>query len=472
MLDQPPIATPREKPHDRPDDNSAKSNALFAKYGSLPVPRYTSYPTAPHFQPDFDISLYQSWLRATDPETPISLYVHIPFCWQICWYCGCNMKLVKRADVISHYVGLLCREIDLVTAHLPPGVKVGTLHFGGGTPTSMSVDDITRLMTHLRARFDLSDLGECAIETDPRTVTPEMIALLPSLGFNRISFGIQEFADPVQKAINRIQPYDMVADVVRQCRAAGIEDINFDILYGLPHQSLEGLRETLSQCMTLGPSRVSAFGYAHVPWMAKRQRMIDETHLPKADERRQQMACIETALTGGGYAKIGLDHFALPDDPLAVAARNGRLQRNFQGYTADPCPTLIGIGTTAIGKTAGGYVQNMPDTKSYGDAVEAGQLPVKKGLALSPDDHIRAAAIESLMCSGTLDLVALCERYGERLCYFSTALEELKPLIGDGLVTLRGHHMSITDIGLPFQRLVAQVFDAYRQSAARHSVAV
>src|SRR5450756_215700 len=364
--------------------------SAFEKYARASVPRYTSYPTAPHFSTNFPADNYREWLGRLDPGEPISLYLHVPFCKQQCWYCGCNMKLAARYSPVATYVQHLLQEIELVADALPARMPVSHLHFGGGTPTVLEPEDRATVMAHLGERFQLLPDAEIAIESDPRTLTDAMIQQIGSLRFNRASFGVQEFDAKVQAAINRIQPPEMVERATRGLRAAGVPNINFDLIYGLPHQNAAALCRTVEQCVAMKPDRIALFGYAHVPWVAKNQRMIADDTLPTAFERAEQAQAAAAALVASGYTQIGIDHFALPGDSLAIAAAAGRLHRNFQGYTSDTAQTLIGIGATAIGRTPQGYVQNASETGAWSRAVAAGKLPVARGHASVSYTHLRA----------------------------------------------------------------------------------
>ncbi len=447
--------------------------SIIKKYAARAVPRYTSYPTAPHFSADFQAETYAGWLAATDASQPISLYLHVPFCKQMCWYCGCNMKLAARYAPIAAYVEDLIREIELVAAALPTRMQVAHLHWGGGTPTALSPDDLTRVMTAIDRHFAILPDAELAIESDPRTLTDAMIGRLGELGFNRASFGVQEFDPEVQKAINRIQPPEMVERTVTRLRAAGIERINFDLIYGLPHQTTEKLLTTIDRAATMRPDRIALFGYAHVPWMAKNQRMIPDAALPDTAERARQAEAASTALQAQGYVAIGLDHFALPHDPLAEAARAGTLHRNFQGYTTDVQETLIGLGATSIGRTKQGYVQNITETGAWARAVGAGILPVGKGVALNPDDRLRAWVIERIMCDGAVDTEAAARRFNVAADWAEAELLALTPLEADGILERDGGRITLTPEARPLTRLVAAAFDTYFQSGrARHSAAV
>jgi oxygen-independent coproporphyrinogen-3 oxidase len=448
-------------------------NETLASYARRAVPRYTSYPTAPHFREDFAPATYADWLRRADPARPVSLYLHVPFCRQVCSYCGCNMKLAASYAPVAAYVEALHAEIELVAALLPRGMKVVHLAWGGGTPTALAPDDLAALMDRLRRHFTFLPEAELSIESDPRTLTPGMAARIGALGFTRASFGVQEFDPKVQQAINRIQPPDMVARAVDGLREAGVARINFDLIYGLPHQTEETLLATIGTAAAMRPDRVALFGYAHVPWMAKRQRLIDEAALPGPAARTRQSEGAAEALSRHGYEAIGLDHFALPDDSMAIAARQGTLRRNFQGYTTDPAETLIGFGATAIGRSPFGHVQNLAETGAWSRAVFAGTLPVGKGVAISPEDRLRGHVIERIMCDGQVDTDAIARSLGTPEAWCPSELATLDEMAADGLLTRQGPAITLTAEGRKLARVVAAVFDSYLAAGkARHSVAV
>lgn len=439
---------------------------VIQKYMTAEAPRYTSYPTAPHFSPEVGSAEYRTWLERLDRKAPVSLYLHVPYCRQICWYCGCNMKLAARYEPIAAYMGDLMAELALVDEATPDGLAISHLHWGGGTPTALSPDDLERAMDAVAGRFAFAPGAERAIESDPRTLSREMTRRIGQLGFTRASFGVQEFDPRVQQAINRVQPPEMVAGAVSDLRAEGISAINFDLIYGLPHQTVDSLSRTVDLAVAMRPDRIALFGYAHVPWMAKNQRMIPEDSLPAGPERYAQATAAAERLAAHGYVRIGLDHFALPTDPMAIALETKALRRNFQGYTTDEAETLIGIGATAIGRTPDGYVQNIAETGAWTRAIRSGRLPIAKGYRFKGDDHERAAVIEGLMCFGEADLDDAGMRY-------DMELDELRPMLNDGLIELDGGRLRITEAGRPLVRVVAAAFDRYRRAgAARHSVAV
>ena len=447
--------------------------SAFEKYARASVPRYTSYPTAPHFSTHFPAGSYRQWLARLDPGEPVSLYLHVPFCNQQCWYCGCNLKLAARHSPVASYVRNLLQEIDLIAVALPARMAVSHLHFGGGTPTVLEPEELAAVMARLAARFELRPDAEIAIESDPRTLSDAMIEQIGALGFKRASFGVQEFDPDVQAAINRIQPPEMVERATRGLRASGVANINFDLIYGLPYQTAAALCRTVEQCVAMRPDRVALFGYAHVPWVAKNQRMIADDSLPAASARAKQARLAAATLAANGYVRIGIDHFALPEDSLAIAAAEGRLHRNFQGYTSDAARTLIGIGATSIGRTPQGYVQNLSETGAWSRAVAAKKLPVAHGHALSGQDQLRGHVIERIMCDGAVDLAAEGGASGFAEDCYAAEVPELLQMQEDGLLTCIDGKLSLTPEGLPLARVVAAVFDTYlRQSAARHSVAV
>ena len=375
-------------------------------------PRYTSYPTAPHFDESVTPEIYAGWLAALPAETGISLYLHVPYCRAICHYCGCHTKAALRDEPVIDYAEGMIAEIELIAAAIGRRQKVSHIHWGGGTPSLLPIPSLKAVAEKLKAAFDILPDVEHAIELDPRTVTPELAETLKAAGVTRASLGVQDFDATVQEAIGRIQPIETVEAAVTALRAAGIDKINFDLMYGLPHQSAETIRRTVELTRSFRPSRIALFGYAHVPWFKTHQRLIDEAALPGASERIALETTARTALAEAGYEAIGLDHFALHDDEMAVAARTGELHRNFQGYTTDDAPALIGIGASSIGKLAEGYAQNDPATNRWRKAIDAGRLPIAKGRALDADDRLRAAIIERVMCDYAVDLDEVTAAHG------------------------------------------------------------
>ena len=448
-------------------------NHALSKYSARSVPRYTSYPTVPHFSRDFAANDYRGWLARLNPDETVSLYFHVPFCRKVCWYCGCNMRLASRYEPVAAYAKTLRREIELLAAALPARMTISHLHWGGGTPTALEPEDLERTMATVHDHFDFSQDAERAIESDPRTLTREMTAMIGRLGFNRASFGVQEFAPKVQKAINRIQPPEMVRDAVDGLRGVGVDAINFDLIYGLPYQTVAMLMNTIDLAVAMKPDRVALFGYAHVPWMAKKQRLIPSEVLPDVESRVAQADAAAIAFRRSGYVGVGFDHFALPHDDLANAARSGALHRNFQGYTVDGATSLLGVGATSIGRTPFGYVQNIADTTAWSRAVNAGHLPVAKGHAFQGQDRVRGEIIEQLMCQGNVDLAKVARDASLPSDTFGAELRELQELARDGIVELGGARIKVTEPGRRLVRTVAAVFDSYfKHTPARHSLAV
>jgi oxygen-independent coproporphyrinogen-3 oxidase len=436
------------------------------------VPRYTSYPTAPHFHAGVTPQVAAGWFAALPADARLSLYLHVPYCKAICNYCGCNTKAALREAPLDAYVATLLKEID-IAASATKARRVSFIHWGGGTPSLLGPERLARLWAALRARFDVSSVEEHAIELDPRTVDKPLADALAAIGVNRVSFGVQDLNAHVQQAIGRVQPFEIVEHAVRLVRDAGISAVNLDLMYGLPEQSIEDVERTAHLAASLNPSRLAIFGYAHVPWFKAHQRLIDVAALPGAAERLSQAAAARAVLAREGYRAIGLDHFARESDPLSVAARAGLLRRNFQGYVTDDADALIGLGASSIGQTPQGLTQNAPDVAGWRRMVEAGQLPVVRGVAINDDDRLRAAAIERLMCDFALDFGALSQRVAGDEAALDDAIALLDDLALDGVLVRDGRTIRITPAGEPFVRLAAAAFDAYiERDAARHSAAV
>lgn len=442
----------------------------LSKYMLKSVPRYTSYPTIPHFG-KVEQDTYVGWLGKLDPKEPISLYLHVPFCKQLCWYCACNMKLASRYEPITKYVETLLQEITLVAKKMPAKMKVSHLHWGGGTPTALSASDLKRVMDHVQDCFEILPTSELAIEIDPRTLEDEMVDMLGEIGFNRASFGVQEFDPTVQKAINRIQPPEMVSQCVAKLRATGIKHINFDLIYGLPMQTEAMIENTIKLVSEIRPSRLALFGYAHVPWMAKKQRLIDSDTLPGLEERYRLAKRSGELLEEYGYQAIGFDHYALPDDKLSIAANTGELRRNFQGFTDDVARTLIGFGTTSIGKSPSGFVQNISETNAWTRAIEEGLLPIAKGKEFTTSDKMRAEIVDSLMCVGKVDLAKLLKAHKETRTW--QELFDVQVYLEDGLITINADTITLTPEGEELVRVVCTAFDEYYvEQSQKHSLAV
>ena len=445
------------------------SPALLQRF-DVSGPRYTSYPTADRFVEAFGYDEYSAALAhrrsgAAAMALPLSVYVHIPFCESLCYYCACNKIITKHHERAEPYLRYLSREIDLHTAQLGIGQPVSQVHLGGGTPTFFNDRQLAELMDMLRRNFTLAPGGEYSIEVDPRTVDAQRLSVLHGLGFNRLSFGVQDFDPEVQKAVHRIQPAEQVFALVEAARGIGFESINVDLIYGLPRQTPESFQRTLAQVNQLRPDRIALYAYAHLPERFKPQRRILQADLPAAAGKVSMLAASLDALMGAGYVYVGMDHFALPEDALAIAKRQGRLHRNFQGYSTQPDCDLIGLGVSAIGKVGATYSQNAKTLEEYCDYLDQGRLPVVRGLALSRDDVVRRAVIMALMCQGELQLesIELAHLIDFR-SYFATELETLQTLQEQGLATVHSTGITVTEQGWFFIRAVAMVFDRYLQA--------
>ncbi|HEY1145132.1 MAG TPA: oxygen-independent coproporphyrinogen III oxidase [Allosphingosinicella sp.] len=445
---------------------------ILTRYADRPLPRYTSYPTAPHFGA-VNADVYRGWLGTLPAGAETSLYLHVPFCRSMCWYCGCHTTITARDEPIARYLAALHEEIRLVADAIPGRLSARHVHFGGGTPTLMKPDQFVALMDALRDRFAIEPGSEVAIEIDPRTLESEMIGALAAGGVTRASLGVQSFDPVVQKAINRVQSYEQTAAATEGLRAAGIRAVNFDLIYGLPHQDVASCLETVAQAVALAPDRFAVFGYAHVPDFKRHQRKIEETALPGGAERHAQAEAIADALVNAGYIRVGLDHFAKPRDSLAQALARGTLHRNFQGYTTDACDTLLGFGASSIGRLPQGYVQNAVLIGDYQRRIAEGALAVGKGRACAPEDRLRAAVIERIMCDYRVDLGEVCARFGVDPDRLADNAPSLDRLIADGVARREGNVIMLDEEARPLVRVLAAAFDEYLGRApARHSRAV
>jgi oxygen-independent coproporphyrinogen-3 oxidase len=436
------------------------------------VPRYTSYPTAAQFGAAVGTRQHFQWLADLDAPRPISLYIHIPFCERLCWYCGCNTGVAHKRGRIVDYVETLKKEIALIASVIPHRPEVEALHFGGGSPNTLSPGDLDGLFDCLKESFTIGESTAIAAEIDPRSLTQEWIDAATRLGLSRASLGVQDLDPDVQRAINRHQPYAMVEWAVHALRGAGVRSINLDLVYGLPRQTTLGLLRTIDQVLDLEPDRLALFGYAHVPWMMARQKLINERELPNAGERYRQQLAAADRIEDAGYLRIGLDHFAMPTDSLAIAARNGMLQRDFQGYTSDRHTTLVGLGASSISSFTQGYVQNYSDTKQWREMIEAGRLATGRGVELSNEDRFWGEIIERLMCELNVDLASSCRKWGICSAWLVPELARLRAMERDGLVRIRGSLVTVTELGRPFLRAICSVFDQYlpdQDVAPRHS---
>ncbi len=426
------------------------------------VPRYTSYPTAAQFQDGFSGELADQWLVDLPAQASLSVYVHIPFCQQLCWYCGCHTSVPNSYERATAYVESLKRDIIRSGALSGAGKgQVKHLHFGGGTPTYLESRDIAGVLTSIRDHFGLAQDAEVALESDPRGITRERAFELAGLGFTRISFGVQDFAIPVQMKINRLQPYGLVAHATALLREAGFDSINFDLMYGLPAQTVASVRKTAQQTAELRPNRISVFGYAHVPWFKKHQRMISDADLPGVSERYEQATIIEQELVAAGYVAIGLDHFALPDDALAKAQSIGKLRRNFQGYTTDTADALIAFGASAISEFPQGFAQAARDTLTWSEAIALQKSPITRGLISTAEDKMRARIIEKIMCDFSVDYAALAKQHGFDSEVLAESLLRLQPALSAGLASLEKSVLHVPAEHRLFLRSVVSAFDVY-----------
>jgi oxygen-independent coproporphyrinogen III oxidase len=447
-------------------------HTILERYGDMRLPRYTSYPTAPKFSAAVGTGTYRDWLAGLDEAERVSLYLHVPFCRSMCWYCGCHTTITQKDQPILDYLDVLKREMTLVAEAVAKKPKVASVHFGGGTPTIMKPEEFLDLVAHMSGHFELDAETELAVEIDPRTLEAGMIEALGAANVTRASLGVQSFDPKVQKAINRIQSAEQTRDATEGLRAAGVRSVNFDLIYGLPHQTVTSVIETAETAIAMKPDRFAVFGYAHVPSFKKHQRLIDENALGDATERHAQAEAIAETLVRAGYRRIGLDHFALPDDGLTIAAAKGTLHRNFQGYTTDSCETLIGFGASAIGRFRHGYVQNDVAIGRYAQAIASGELATAKGYRLTAEDQLRADIIERVMCDFRVDLRTLCDRHGFGIDTLVQGNGRLKRLLDDGIVALSAGVLSVRSEERFLVRAIAACFDAYLDDTGRiHSKA-
>ncbi len=424
------------------------------------VPRYTSYPTAPVFSQQTGAAFQAECLRNLDPAEPVSVYVHIPFCERLCWFCACRTQGTRTLAPVERYVATLEAELGLVARMLPAGLRMGRLHWGGGTPTILSPALIRRLAQAIRKALPPAEEFEFSVEIDPTLVDGDKVAALRDEGMSRASIGIQDFSLTVQTAIGREQSFEITRACVDMLRKAGITSLNTDLVYGLPHQDAARISHSVDRVLDLAPDRVALFGYAHVPHMARRQRLIDVCDLPGDEERYRLATLAAERFVAGGYRTIGIDHFARPGDSLSVAAESGHLRRNFQGYTADTCQTLLGLGASSISRFADGYVQNASATAAYTQRIEAGELPAFRGHKMTAEDKLRARAIEMLMCDFHIDQTALRATFGADADWLvpihAAAVARFDPFVSQDESGL-----TLLPEGRALARLVARLYDAY-----------
>jgi oxygen-independent coproporphyrinogen III oxidase len=457
----------------------------FVESGSLarllrqydrPGPRYTSYPTAVEFNTSFDEAAYRQRLEAAAQATsdPLSLYVHLPFCEKRCSYCGCMVIITQKREVAARYLDYLERELAMIAETLGDRRRLVQHHWGGGTPTYLTPDQIARLDATVKRHFEFDPAAERAIEIDPRVTSQEQIELLRTLGFNRLSMGVQDFTPEVQEAIDRKQSEKLTRGLFEFCRATGFDSINMDLIYGLPRQTLSTFRQTLASVVAMRPNRIAVYSYAHVPWLRPNQKAIEPTELPDANLKFELFGSAVETFMAAGYEQIGMDHFALPDDELAVAARERRLHRNFMGYTTRPAPDMIGAGVSAIGDVRGAFAQNEKKLPTYYKAVDAGRFPIERGYLLSADDLLRRHVIAELMCNFHVDTAAVQQRFGVNFgAYFAPELDVLQAAngpIADGFLEVARQALTVTPRGRLFVRNIAMAFDRYLPSHAGRPV--
>jgi oxygen-independent coproporphyrinogen-3 oxidase len=436
------------------------------------LPRYTSYPTALAFRPIAANADARGWIGRTQAHEPISAYVHVPFCRRLCWYCGCHTTVVHDYERIGAFVDVIRREIDLAAEALGPHAGLAHLHFGGGSPNALSPEHFVALSAQLKARLSIRPEAELAVELDPGRLARPFIAALGEAGVTRASLGVQTFDPAVQAKVNRVQPFDQVAAAVEGLRAAGVAGLNFDLMYGLPLQDETSVARSAERAVELAPDRISVFGYAHVPWMKKHQQLVEEADLADAAGRWAQAEAADAVLTAAGYVRVGLDHYARPGDGLARAAAEGRLRRNFQGYTDDPAPVLVPFGPSAIGRFRQGFVQNAA-ADAWREAVGRGEAPLSRQLAITREDRLRADVIERLMCDLAVDVGAVCAAHGYAPDALDAEIAVAAALAKDGLCAVSGRQMRVPEGARRLVRAAAACFDARLPAAqARHSRAV
>ncbi len=448
--------------------NDSVTPDLIKRY-SAPVPRYTSYPTAPHFSGTVDADVFRRWLGELKAGSKLSLYAHIPFCHALCWYCGCSTKATSRAEPTKGYLPALLKEIEHVSGLVTRNHEVTHIHWGGGSPNILSEESITELAGAMRRHYNIGKSCDFAVEVDPRNLTEEQVDAFARSGVTRVSVGVQDFDPKVQEAINRFQPFEMTKRAIELFRAHGVKSVNMDLVYGLPHQTRQSIQRTMEQTLSLRPDRIAVFGYAHLPSRFRHQRLISDDALPGAVERYAQSQRLARILTGAGYVRVGLDHYAIPGDTLA----SGNVARNFQGYTSDTAEALIGFGASAISKLPQGYAQNTVPTPDYQERIDRIGLATVRGLELTDDDRMRADVIERLMCDFTFSRSAVSGAYGAAAEPVLTEAEHLIEADHDGFIERTADGFVVRERGRPFIRTICACFDAYLgESKAQHAIAV
>jgi oxygen-independent coproporphyrinogen-3 oxidase len=435
------------------------------------VPRYTSYPTAPQFGAHVGAAQMAAWIRAIPAGSEVSLYLHVPFCKRLCWFCACRTQGTRNPDTVRAYLDTLRDEIALLKAHLPAGVRVARLHWGGGTPTLLAPDQIARLAEALALAAPLAEGAEFSVEIDPNEIDGPRLDALVAAGMTRASIGIQDFDPVIQSTIGRIQSYDVTRRAADGLRERGIASLNADILYGLPHQTRARIADSVQRLLSIGPDRVALYGYAHVPWMARRQSLIPSDSLPTPEERLELFRTARDLFVWDGYDEIGIDHFARPEDGLSKAAQSGRLRRNFQGYTDDTAPVLVGLGASAISRFPQGYAQNAASTGDYTARIREGRLAAARGHAFGGEDLLRARMIEALMCDFRIDSAEMVADFGVSQARLADLYRGAVATFAD-YVSVTPDGFAIRPEGRPLTRMIARSFDAYDMAQTGHSSAV
>ncbi|WP_092364466.1 oxygen-independent coproporphyrinogen III oxidase [Cribrihabitans marinus] len=435
------------------------------------VPRYTSYPTAPHFSNDVGPDLFGDWIAQIAPGSAVSLYIHVPFCRRLCWFCACRTQGTQTDGPVAAYLETLKSELALLKDRLPEGVTLSRLHWGGGTPTLLNPAMMTELAETIFDVVPMGDNAEFSVEIDPNEIDGARLDALAAAGMNRASIGVQDFDDEIQKTIGRVQSYDVTRDAVDMIRARGIASLNADILYGLPHQTRARMTESVQKLLSLNPDRVALYGYAHVPWMAKRQQLIPSDALPTPEQRLDLFDTARRLFLWDNYAEIGIDHFATQDDGLTQALRTGKLKRNFQGYTDDQADVLIGVGASSISRFPQGYAQNAPATSVHTKAIREGRFSTSRGHRFKGQDILRSRLIEALMCDFRIDSAEILENHAVSRAELEAMYARADQAF-DGLLQITGDGLFIPQEARPLTRMIARIFDAYDLSKAGHSSAI
>jgi oxygen-independent coproporphyrinogen-3 oxidase len=456
-----------------PNDTGMNQESQLTRLGLFDarVPRYTSYPTAPHFSDSVGPAQFAEWIEAIPAGSSISLYMHVPFCRTLCWFCACRTQGTQSDDPVRAYAEVLLAELKMLKERLAPGVTLSRLHWGGGTPTLMPPDMIRRVAAAVYEAVPMGEGAEFSVEIDPNEIDDARMDALAESGLNRASIGVQDFDPEIQKVIGREQSYEVTAGAVAMIRARGVASLNADILYGLPHQTEARISESVNKLLSLRPDRVALYGYAHVPWMARRQVMIPTDHLPTPQERLQLFETARRLFVAAGYDEIGIDHFALPTDGLARALKAGQLKRNFQGYTDDQAPVLVGLGASSISRFPQGFAQNAPATSAHTQAIRAARFSTVRGHVFTPEDLLRARLIEAIMCDFRIDAEEILRSFSITPARLAEMFAATKAVFGE-MVEVSPAGLFIPEPARPLTRMIARSFDAYDLSKSGHSSAI